>query len=213
MRRVLLSVAAAATLVYPVSAQYPRPQVPPQPPAAQAPAGPNTWTVDTNHTAAGFSVKHMMVSTVRGILGPVKGTIDYDGKSIESLKADITIDVSGVNTGNEGRDKDLKSENFFEIAKYPTATFKSKRVESAGQGKFRLIGDLTIHGVTKEVALNVEGPSPILKQPNGAQRIGAGATTTLNRKDFGMQWNRMVEAAPVVGDEVQVTIDIEANKR
>jgi polyisoprenoid-binding protein YceI len=213
MRRVLLSVAAAATLVYPVSAQYPRPQVPPQPPAAQAPAGPNTWTVDTNHTAAGFSVKHMMVSTVRGILGPVKGTIDYDGKSIESLKADIAIDVSGVNTGNEGRDKDLKSENFFEIAKYPTATFKSKRVESAGQGKFRLIGDLTIHGVTKEVALNVEGPSPILKQPNGAQRIGAGATTTLNRKDFGMQWNRMVEAAPVVGDEVQVTIDIEANKR
>ena len=214
MRRVLLSVAAAATLVYPVSAQYPRPQVPPQPPpAAQAPGGPNTWTVDTNHTAAGFSVKHMMVSTVRGILGPVKGTIDYDGKSVESLKADITIDVSGVNTGNEGRDKDLKSENFFEIAKYPTASFKSKRVESAGQGKFRLIGDLTIHGVTKEVALNVEGPSPILKQPNGAQRIGAAATTTLNRKDIGMQWNRMVEAAPVVGDEVQVTIDIEANKR
>jgi polyisoprenoid-binding protein YceI len=214
MRRLFLSVAAAATLVYPVLAQAPAAQAPAaQPAAAQASAGPNTWMVDTAHTAAGFSVKHMMVSTVRGTLGPVKGTIDYDGKSIDSLKADITIDVTGVNTNNEGRDKDLKSNNFFEIAQFPTATFKSKRVEPAGQGKFRLIGDLTIHGVTKEVALNVEGPSPILKQPNGAQKIGASATTTLNRKDFGMQWNRMVEAAPVVGDEVQVTIDIEANKR
>jgi polyisoprenoid-binding protein YceI len=204
MRRLLLAVAAAATLVHPLVAQTP---------GAQAQAGPNTWAVDTAHTAAGFSVRHMMVSTVRGTLGPVKGTIEYDGKSVDSLKADITIDVTAVTTANADRDKDLKSENFFDVAKYPTVTFKSKRVESAGQGKFKLIGDLTMHGVTKEVALSVDGPSPVLKQPNGGQRVGASATTTVNRKDFGMQWNRMIESAPVVSDEIQVTIDIEANKR
>jgi polyisoprenoid-binding protein YceI len=143
----------------------------------------------------------------------VKGTIDYDGKSLESIKADITIDVTGLNTGNEGRDKDLRSPNFFDVAQFPTVTFKSKRVEPAGQGKFKLIGDLTMHGVTKEVTLNAEGPSPVLKQPDGSQRIGASASTTVNRKDFGMQWSRMIEAAPVVSDEVQITIDIEANKR
>jgi polyisoprenoid-binding protein YceI len=191
-------------LVYPVLAQTPAPN---------PPAGPNTWTVDTAHSAAGFSVKHMMVSTVRGTLGPVKGTIDYDGKSVESIKADITIMATGLNTGNDGRDKDLKSPNFFDVAQFPTVTFKSRRVEPAGPGKFKLIGDLTMHGVTKEVTLNAEGPSPVLKQPDGALRIGASASTTVNRKDFGMQWNRMVEAAPVVSDEVQITIDVEANKR
>jgi polyisoprenoid-binding protein YceI len=198
MRRLFLSAAAAAMLVYPVLAQTP---------------APNMWNVDTAHSAAGFSVKHMMVSTVRGTLGPVKGTIDYDGKSVESIKADITIIVTGLNTGNDGRDKDLRSPNFFDVAQFPTVTFKSKRVEPAGPGKFKLIGDLTMHGVTKEVTLNAEGPSPVLKQPDGALRIGASASTTVNRKDFGMQWNRMVEAAPVVSDEVQITIDVEANKR
>jgi polyisoprenoid-binding protein YceI len=99
------------------------------------------------------------------------------------------------------------------VAQFPTVTFKSKREEPAGQGKFKLIGDLTMHGVTKEVAVNVEGPSPVLKQPDGSQRIGASATTTVNRKDFGMQWSRMIESAPVVSDEVQITIDIESNKR
>jgi polyisoprenoid-binding protein YceI len=206
MRRFVLAAAVAAVLVAPVLAQTP---------GAPAPAavGPNTWTVDTAHSAAGFSVKHLLVSTVRGKLGPVKGTVEYDGKSLDSVKAEITIDVNGVDTGNEGRDKDLKSPNFFDVAQFPTATFKSKRAIADGAGKFKLIGDLTIHGVTKEVTLNVEGPSPVLKQANGALKIGASGTTTLNRKDFGMQWNKMVESAPVVSDEVQVTIDLELNKR
>jgi polyisoprenoid-binding protein YceI len=155
----------------------------------------------------------MLVSTVRGILGPVKGTVEYDGKSIDSIKADISIDINGVNTGTEGRDKDLKSPNFFDVAQFPTATFKSKRTVADGPGKFKLIGDLTMHGVTKEVTLTVDGPSPVLKQANGALKIGASATTVINRKEFGMQWNRMVESAPVVSDEVQVTIDLELNKR
>jgi polyisoprenoid-binding protein YceI len=206
MGRFVLAAAVAAVLVAPVLAQTP---------GAPAPAavGPNTWTVDTGHSAAGFSVKHLLVTTVRGTLGPVRGTVEYDSQSLDSVKADITIDVNGVNTGNEGRDKDLKSPNFFDVAQFPTVTFKSRRAIADGAGKFKLIGDLTIHGVTKEVTLNVEGPSPVLKQANGALTIGASGTTTLNRKEFGMQWNRMVESAPVVSDEVHVTIDLELNKR
>jgi polyisoprenoid-binding protein YceI len=180
--------------------------------ASGAPVASGTWQVDGNHTAAQFSVKHMMVSTVRGTLGKVSGTIEYDGKSANSIKADIAIDVNGINTGTENRDKDLRSENFFDVAKYPTITFKSKRAEPAGPGKLRLVGDLTMHGVTKEVALEVEGPSPVL-QANGGQRVGASATIKLNRRDFGLQYSRMVEAAPVVGDEIVVQIDIEANRK
>jgi len=199
MRRFTLAAVAAAALSAPVM--------------AQAPLGPNTWTVDTGHSSAGFSVKHLLVSTVRGTLGPIKGTVDYDGKSLDSIKADITIDVNGVNTTNENRDRDLKGADFFDVARFPTATFKSKRAVADGAGKFKLIGDLTLHGVTKEVTLDVEGPSPALKQPNGSFKTGASATTTINRKDFGMRFNAMVEAAPVVSDEVKVTIDLELNKR
>src|SRR4029079_7810020 len=131
MRRLILSAAAAVALAAPILAQAP---------AGPAP-GPHTWPSDPNHTCAGFSVKHMMVSTVRGTLGPVKGTIEYDGKSVDSLKADITIDVSGIDTGNASRDKDLKSaEGLFEIAKYPTVTFTSKRVIPGGAGSFKLVG-------------------------------------------------------------------------
>lgn len=202
MGRFVLVAAAALALVAPVLAQTP----------SQPAPGPNTWNVDTAHSAAGFSVKHLLVSTVRGTLGPVKGTIEYDGKSLDSLKADITVDVTGINTGTEGRDKDLKSPNFFDVAQFPTATFKSKRAVAEGAGKFKLTGDLTMHGVTKEVTLTVEGPSAPLKQgPN--LRVGASATATINRRDFGLQYNRMVEATPMVGDEVQVTIDLEATKR
>ncbi len=182
------------------------------PAASSAAASQNVWQVDSSHTSAQFSVKHLLVSTVRGTLGKVSGTIRYDGRSVESIAADISIDVNGVNTGQENRDRDLRSDSFFDLAKYPTVTFKSKRVEAPGEGGFRLVGDLTMHGVTKEIALDVDGPSPILKQPNGRLKIGASAATKLNRKDFGLLYNKMVEAAPVVSDEVQVQIDIEANK-
>jgi polyisoprenoid-binding protein YceI len=200
MRQFVLSMAAAALMAAPAFGQG-------------TPAGPNTWTIDTNHSSAGFSVRHLMVSTVRGTLGPVKGTIEYDGKSAESVKVDVSIDVSGIDTGNESRDKDLKSaDGLFEVAKYPTVTFKSKRATPSGPGAFKLVGDLTIHGVTKEVTLDVEGPSPAINQgPN--LRTGATATTTINRKDFGISYSRMVEAAPVVSDEVKITIDVEATRR
>jgi polyisoprenoid-binding protein YceI len=202
MRRFALAAVAAVSLIVPVLAQAPTQPAP----------GPNTWTIDTGHSAAGFSVKHLLVSTVRGTLGPVKGTVEYDGKSLDTLKADITIDVNFINTGNESRDKDLKSPNFFDVAQFPTVTFKSKRSVAEGVGKFKLTGDLTMHGVTKEVTLSVEGPSAALKQgPN--LRAGASATTTINRRDFGLLYSRMVEATPMVSDEVQITLDIEATKR
>jgi polyisoprenoid-binding protein YceI len=213
MHRFVLTVAAAAVLVVPAYTQTPPAPAAPAPAQAAASASPTAWQIDPAHTAAQFSVKHMMVSTVRGTLGKVTGTIDYDGKSVDSLKADVSIDVTGINTGVDMRDKDLKSANFFEVEKYPTVTFKSKKVESAGAGKFKLVGDLTMHGVTKEVALNVDGPSQVLKQPNGGQRVGASATATVNRKDFGLLYNRAIEAGPVVGEEIQIQIDIEANKR
>jgi polyisoprenoid-binding protein YceI len=192
------------------------PQSAPAPPAARQAArpqlGPNQWMVDSAHTAAQFSVKHMMVSTVRGTLGRVSGTVDYDGASIESVKASIAIDITAIDTGNSGRDNDLKSTNFFDVAQFPTATFTSTRVEAAGDGHFRLIGDLTMHGVTREVTLDVEGPSAVVRQQNGAQKIGASATTTIKRRDFGLNYNRMIEAGQVVGEEIHVIIDIELNK-
>lgn len=208
-----LTLAAAAPVLTQGTAQNP-PAAPAS--AAQQPQrpqlGPNQWMVDSAHTAAQFSVKHMMVSTVRGTLGRVSGIVEYDGKSVESVKADIAIDVKGINTGNEGRDTDLRSANFFDVATYPTVTFKSKRVEPGTGGHFRLVGDLTMHGVTKEVTLDVEGPSAAIKQQNGALKIGAAATTKVNRRDFGLNYNRMIEAGQVVGEDIQITIDIELNK-
>jgi polyisoprenoid-binding protein YceI len=197
----------ASLAVAPLVAQQPAAS-----PAAQpSPAG-TTWKVDSAHSSAGFSVKHMMVATVRGTLGPISGTVDYDGKDVSTLKADITIDVTKINTGNESRDKDLRDTGFFDVTKYPTMKFKSKRIEPGTPGQFKMIGDLTMRGVTKEVTLDVEGPSPVVKVQNGGQKVGATATTKINRRDFGLNYNNMIEAGAVVGDQVTVTIDIEINR-
>src|SRR5690606_1250339 len=166
---------------------------------------------DRSHSQANFSVRHNVVSTVRGQLGPISGRIDYDGKDVRSIAVDVTIDVTAINTGNSGRDKDLRSENFFDVTKFPNMTFKSKRVEPGTNGKFKLVGDLTIRDQTKEVVLDVEGPSNVMKTQRGVL-IGATATTTITRQDFGILYNRMIEALPVVSDEVQVTIDLELNR-
>jgi polyisoprenoid-binding protein YceI len=168
-----------------------------------------TWTIDTSHSAAHFAVRHMLVSTVRGDMGPVKGTITWDGRDPRTVKVEAVIDVTQVNTRNEGRDKDLRSANFFEVEKYPEMTFTSTRVTDVTEGGFKLVGNLTMHGVTKEVTLDVEGPTPPVKVRNGL-RTGATATTALNRFDFGLNWNRMVETGGlVVSEEVKVTIDLE----
>jgi polyisoprenoid-binding protein YceI len=183
-----------------------QPQRPPQPPLA-----PNQWRIDGSHSAANFSVRHLMVSTVRGQLGRITGTLEYDGKDVRSIKADISIDVNAISTQNEGRDKHLRSPDFFDVPNHPNITFVSKRVEPGGDGKFKLVGDLTIRGTTKEVVLDVEGPSPVVKGPRGLV-TGATATTKIKRLEYGLKYNNMVEAGPVVGDEVTITIDIEAGR-
>ena len=180
-------------------------------PAAQA--GEDVWNIDTNHSAAHFAVRHMMVSTVRGSLGAVKGTVRWDGKTTKSAQVDATIDVGGINTANQKRDDHLRSPDFFDAATHPTITFKSKRVEPAGDGRFKLVGDLTIRGNTREIALDVEGPSAPIKQKDGRLRSGASATGKISRKEFGIVWNNLTETGgAVVGDEVQMTIDIELLK-
>jgi polyisoprenoid-binding protein YceI len=226
MRSLFLSVVAAAALVAPVPAQTPPPsQTPQTPPAApgaaqpqrppQVPLGPNEWAIDGNHSAATFSVKHNVVTTVRGTLGRITGKLEYDGVDIKTVKADVSIDMNGINTQNEGRDKHLRSADFFDVANHPTLTFKSKRVEPGAADKFKLVGDLTIRGNTKEVVLDVEGPSKVMStttQRGTRVLTGATATTKISRKEFGVLWNNLIEALPVVGDEVSITIDLELNR-
>lgn len=169
-----------------------------------------TWTIDPQHSSAQFSVRHMMISNVKGEFSKVTGTVEYDGKDLRSIKVDATIDTTTVNTREPQRDAHLKSAEFFDVANYPTMTFKSKRVEQVQQGSFKLVGDMTIHGVTKEVVLDVAGPSQEIKDQRGNVHIGASATTKVNRKDFGLKWNGLVEGGGVVvGDEVSITLDLE----
>jgi polyisoprenoid-binding protein YceI len=170
--------------------------------AASAQSG--TWQIDPNHSAAQFSVRHLGVSTVRGAFMKVSGSAMYDPADPSKDTIDVSIDASSVDTRVQMRDNDLRSPNFLDVQKYPTITFKSKRAKSAGDGKLQVVGDLTIHGVTKEVTLDVDGPSAPIKDPWGNQRIGASASTKINRKDFGVNG-----AATAVGDEISITIDTE----
>jgi polyisoprenoid-binding protein YceI len=172
---------------------------------ATAAAQAGTWQIDPKHTAAQFSVRHLGVSTVRGAFTKVSGSATYDPADPSKDWLEATIDASSVDTRVEMRDNDLKSPHFFDVQKYPTITFKAKSVKSAGAGKLAITGDLTMHGVTKEVVLDVDGPSTPIKDPMGpGQRIGASASTKINRQDFG------VAGAPgIAGDEVTITIDAE----
>lgn len=208
----VLFVAAAAVEAQnpPQAGQAPAPQAQQQRPP-QPPLGPTQWRIDRSHSQANFSVRHNVVSTVRGQLGAISGTIEYDGKDIRSVRADVAIDVTRINTQNEGRDKHLRSDDFFNTEQFPNMTFTSKRVEPVSEGRFRLVGDLTIRDKTSEVVLDVEGPSAIVKGPRGVL-TGATATTKISRKAFGVLWNNMIEMMPVVGDEVTVTIDMELNR-
>jgi len=166
-----------------------------------------TWKIDPAHSAAQFAVRHMGISTVRGEFRKVSGSATYDPTDPSKTSLDATIDATTVDTRVDMRDNDLRSPNFLDVAKYPTITFKSKRAESAGPGKLKITGDLTIHGVTKEVVLDVDGPTAPLKDPRGNVHVGASASTTINRKDFG------VNGAPgMVGDEITITIDTELVK-
>ena len=172
-----------------------------------------TWNLDPAHTSVQFSVRHLMVSTVRGAFAKVTGTAQVDEKDLTRTKIQATIDAASIDTRVEKRDAHLKSPDFLDVAKYPTITFVSKKIEQVDPGHFKVTGDLTLHGVTREVSLNVEGPTPEIKDPQGEVRAGAQATTKINRKDFGVTWNLALEAGGVaVSDEVTITIDVEATK-
>ena len=169
----------------------------------------STWQIDPAHSAAQFSVKHNMISTVRGNFQKMSGSLQLDEKDISKSSIEVTIDASTVDTREPRRDNDLKSANFLDVTNFPTITFKSKSVSAAGEGRLKVTGDLTIRGVTKEVVLDVEGPTPALKVGNGTRR-GASATTRINRKDFGVNWSRTLDSGGVVvSDDVNITLDVE----
>jgi polyisoprenoid-binding protein YceI len=182
--------------------------------AAPLAASADTWQIDPTHSTVGFTVRHMTISSVRGQFDKFAGTISTKGNDPSSVSIDVTIDTASIDTRSADRDADLKSANFLDVAKYPTMTFKSKKIEAAGTGKWNIVGDLTLHGVTKEVTLAVDGPTAPIKDPWGNTRAGASATTKISRKAFGLTWNKMIEAGgAVVGDEVSVSIDVEAVKK
>jgi len=172
-------------------------------------AAQDTWQLDPQHSSAQFSVRHLGVSTVRGAFTKVSGSVVYDPANLNKSSIQTTIDAASVDTRVEMRDNDLRSPRFLDAQKYATITFQSKKVEAAGADKLKVTGDLTIKGVTKEVVLDVDGPSSSIKDPMGKDRLrtGASATTKINRNDFG------VSGLPgIVGDEITITLDVEMTR-
>jgi polyisoprenoid-binding protein YceI len=173
----------------------------------------DTWNIDPAHSTAQFTVRHLGISNVTGSFTKVTGSVNLNDKDITQSQISATIDVSSIDTRVEMRDKDLKSPNFFDAEKYPTIEFKSKRIVSTG-GKLQLIGDLTIHGTTHEVTLDVDGPTPEMTDPWGNSRRGISATTAINRKDFNLVYNNLLKSGEaVVGDNVKIQIDAEIVKK
>ena len=176
---------------------------------AASPALADAYKLDGSHSASTFAVKHMLISTVRGEFTKTEGAVTIDPADVTKSSVEATIDATTVSTRDEKRDGHLKSPDFFDVAKFPKITFKSTKVEKAGEGKLKVTGDLTLHGVTKAVVLDVTGPSAEVKDPYGALRRGLSATTTINRKDFGVSYG----PDAVVSDAVAITIDAELLKQ
>jgi polyisoprenoid-binding protein YceI len=169
-----------------------------------------TYSIDPVHSSAHFKVRHMMVSYVRGEFAKVSGTAVLDSANPVASSVTAEIDVNSINTRDANRDSDLKSAAFLDAATYPTIHFQSKKVEAEGPENYKLTGDLTIHGVTREVVLQVEGPTPEVKDPWGYLRRGAAASTKINRKEFGLTYHQVLETGGlIVGDEVEITLEVE----
>ncbi len=169
-----------------------------------------SWRIDPLHSAAHFSVRHMMISTVRGDFAGINGAVLYDPADPEKSSVQATIDCNTLNTGVAKRDAQMKGPEFFDVNKYPTMRFKSTRIENAGPGKLKVTGDLTINAITHPVVLDVEGPSPPVKDPRGNEKIGLSATAKISRKTYNITWNEIMEGGGLaVGDEVTIEMDIE----
>lgn len=171
------------------------------------------WNIDPDHSNIGFKVRHLMVSNVRGSFEKLRGVVDINDKDITKSKVEVSIDTASINTSVQKRDEHLRSADFFDVAKFPTMTFVSKKIAKSGKGKLKVTGDLTLHGITRQVVLNVEGPTGESKDPWGNIRRGAVASTKINRTDFGLVWNKALETGGVVvGEEVTITLEIEMIK-
>ena len=167
-----------------------------------------TWKIDPAHSSAQFVVRHMMITNVRGGFSGLQGTVVYDPADLNASSVDVTIDTNSLSTGDATRDTHVKSADFLDVEKYPTITFKSKKITKDGDG-LKVIGDLTIHGVTKEVVLNVEGPTEEQKDPWGNIRVGASPTTKIKRSDFCLTWNAALETGGIMlGDDVKLELDV-----
>jgi polyisoprenoid-binding protein YceI len=172
-----------------------------------------TWNIDPDHSNIGFKVRHLMVSNVKGSFEKHSGVVEINDKDITKSKVEVSIDTQSINTNVQKRDDHLRSADFFDVSTYPTMTFVSKKVVKAGKDKLKVTGDLTLRGVTRQVVLDVEGPSRESKDLQGAIRRGASASTKINRKDFGMVWNKAIETGGViVGEEVTIALEIEMIK-
>lgn len=168
------------------------------------------YQIDSAHSSAHFSVRHMMISNVRGEFTKLSGTVIYDSESPANSSVDAEIEAASINTREPQRDAHLKSADFLDVERFPLITFQGMEISGHGT-EWKVKGDLTIHGVTRRVTLDVDGPTPETKDPWGNLRIGASMTTKIERKDFGLTWNSTLEAGGVlVGDEVKISIDLEA---
>lgn len=195
MKKAFMTFAAAAILVLPAIGQA------------------SAWKIDPDHSNVGFKVRHMMVSNVKGVFHKFSGTVKLDEKDITNSSVSATIDTASIDTGVGMRDKDLRSDHFLDVAKYPAMTFVSTSVAKSGAEGLKVTGNLTLHGVTRQVVLDVEGPSQEVRDPKGTLRRGASASTRIDRKDFGLTWNKVMEAGGVlVGDEVVISIEVEMVK-
>lgn len=171
------------------------------------------YKIDPAHSTASFSIKHMMIAKVHGAFEKMSGTLTFDSADPSKSSIEVAIEASSINTHEAQRDQHLKSPDFFDVDKFPLIQFKSTKVEGSGS-EFKVIGDLTIHGVTKSIVLDVEGPSQEMKDPWGNIKIGASATTKIKRKDFGLTWNAALEAGGfLVGDDVSINLDVQFVKQ
>ncbi len=169
-----------------------------------------TWNIDPAHSVAEFKVKHMMISNVKGQFTGVSGTLTLDPSDITRSTVEATIDAASINTREPQRDAHLKSADFFDVENFPTLSFRSSKIEKRAAGELAVTGDLTIHGVTRTVVFDVEGPTAPGKDPWGNTRIGLSATTKINRKDYGLTWNAALETGGIlVGDDVTITLDVQ----
>jgi polyisoprenoid-binding protein YceI len=173
-------------------------------------AATTTWNIDPVHSGVEFKVKHLMISNVKGQFTSVQGVLTLDESNLENSRVEASIEAGSINTRDSQRDAHLKSADFFDVEKFPTLSFKSTRIDRIRDGELTVAGDLTIHGVTRNVQFTVEGPTPATKDPWGNTRLGLSATTKINRKDFGLNWNAALETGGIlVGDEVILTLDVQ----